>query len=116
MRETWRPAEAERLRKLPIDPVRSSPATLRALVEHFSGPSPSLFAVTEGGKEPHVSKDLARKVRKLTQKRKLDWILKRDEDRITQQAAGTQKRDSQEQHPQDLVRQVAKLGHNCQRT
>lgn len=75
---SWLTQEAVRLRKLKIDPQKSSPERLVALVNHFRR-SGTLFAVTEGSSKPRVSKDLGRKVRKLTGQGKLDWVLARTE-------------------------------------
>ena len=76
----WSKEEIDCLKQLHLDPVQDSPEKLVGLVKHFRGPRPSVFAITEGGKEPHVSKDLARKVRDLTDKGRLDWILHRHPD------------------------------------
>jgi hypothetical protein len=56
------------------------------LVRHFKGPRPSVFAVTESGSEPYVSKGLARKVKKLTLEGKLNWLLEHTEEGIIRSA------------------------------
>ena len=62
-----------------MDPIRNTPGKLRPLVEHFLKPGASVFAVTEGDGPIRVSKALARKVRDLTSKGELRWVL---EDRL----------------------------------
>ena len=75
MRTGWNADEVESLKKLRLDPVRNSPEKLLALVRHFKGPKPGVWAVTEGASEVRVSTYLARKVRDLTSEGKLDWLL-----------------------------------------
>jgi len=80
MAERWTPAQKARLKELRIDSHKSSPSRLRALTEHFSNdPQGSVFAVTDGDKEPHVSKALAKKVRDRAAEMKLEWVLTGEE-------------------------------------
>ena len=72
---TWNSEELSSLKELRLDPISNPRDKLTALVRHFKGLRPTVFAVTEGTAEPHVSKDLARKVRDLTQSGKLDWLV-----------------------------------------
>jgi hypothetical protein len=72
---TWTQEEVRRLKKLRLDPIRSPPDKLRSLVEHFLKPGASVFAVTEGDGPVRVSKNLARKVRDLTSKGALGWVV-----------------------------------------
>jgi hypothetical protein len=65
MEKSWNKREREQLRQLGLDPLRNPPKKLMALVAHFKRPEASVFAITEGAAEPHVSKGLARKVRDL---------------------------------------------------
>jgi len=76
---TWNSEEVKELRRLRLDPLRNTPAKLRPLVEHFLKPGASVFAVTEGDGSVRVSKALARKVRDLTSKGALGWVV---EDRL----------------------------------
>ena len=75
----WNTDEVGRLKQLRLDPVQNSPEKLMGLVRYFAGPHASVFGITEGNELPHVSKDLARKVRDLMRDRKLDWVLERDQ-------------------------------------
>ena len=76
---TWNSVEVKDLRRLRLDPIRNTPGKLRLLVEHFLKPGASVFAVTEGDGPVRVSKALARKVRDLTSKGALKWVV---EDRL----------------------------------
>ena len=76
---TWTREEVRELKKLRLDPIRNTPARLRLLVGHFLKPEASVFAVTEGDGPVRVSKALARKVRDLTLKGALEWVV---EDRL----------------------------------
>ena len=58
-----------------MDPIRNTPAKFRLLVAHFLKPGASVFAVTEGDGPVRVSKALARKVRDLTLKGALGWVV-----------------------------------------
>ena len=71
----WNSEELKLLKKLKLSPIDNSRRKLVALVHHFKGPRPSVFAITEGKVEPHVGKDLARKVRDLTQSGQLEWLV-----------------------------------------
>lgn len=77
MSGTWNSEEAKRLKALRLDPVQNPPEKLTRLVNYFKSPGASIFGVTEGGSDFHVSKGLARKVRDLTGDGRLDWVLKR---------------------------------------
>ena len=79
---TWTQEEVRGLKKLRLDPIRNTPGRLRPLVEHFLKPGASVFAVTEGDGPVRVSKALARKVRDLTSKGELRWVL---EDRLREE-------------------------------
>jgi|TARA_B100000315_G_scaffold36849_1_gene31452 hypothetical protein len=79
---TWTQEEVRGLKKLRLDPIRNTPGKLRPLVEHFLKPGSSVFAVTEGDGPVRVSKALARKVRDLTSKGELGWVL---EDRLREE-------------------------------
>ena len=72
---TWTREEVRELKKLRLDPIRNTPARLRLLVAHFLKPEASVFAVTEGDGPVRVSKALARKVRDLTLKGALGWVV-----------------------------------------
>ena len=72
---TWNSEEVKELRRLRLDPIRNPPDRLRSLVEHFLKPGASVFAVTEGNGPVRVSKVLARKVRDLTLKGDMGWVL-----------------------------------------
>jgi hypothetical protein len=72
---TWTQEEVRELRRLRLDPIRNTPAKLRLLVAHFLKPEASVFAVTEGDGPVRVSKALARKVRDLTLKGALGWVV-----------------------------------------
>ena len=72
---TWTQEEVRELKKLRLDPIRTTPSKLRSLVEHFLKPGASVFAVTEGEGPVRVSKALARKVRDLTLGGALDWVV-----------------------------------------
>ena len=72
---TWTREEVKELRRLRLDPIRNTPAKLRLLVEHFLKPGASVFVVTEGDGPVKVSKALARKVRDLTLKGALGWVV-----------------------------------------
>ena len=76
---TWNSEEVMELRRLRLDPIRKTPDRLRSLVEHFLQPGASVFAVTEGDGPVRVSKALARKVRDLTLKGDMGWVV---EDRL----------------------------------
>lgn len=70
----WTQEEAQQLRELRLDPVQDPPGKLIPLVNHFYSGG-SIFAVT-GGKGPvQVSRDLARKVLRLSQNGELKWLL-----------------------------------------
>ena len=71
----WNTEEVKKLRRLRLDPIRNTPDRLRSLVEHFLKPGVSVFAVTEGDGPVRVSKTLARKVRDLTSKGEMGWVL-----------------------------------------
>ena len=79
---TWTQEEVRGLKKLRLDPIRNTPGKLRPLVEHFLKPGSSVFAVTEGDGPVRVSKALARKVRDLTSKGEVGWVL---EDRLREE-------------------------------
>ena len=72
---TWNSEEVKELRRLRLDSIRNIPEKLRPLVEHFLKPGSSVFAVTEGDGPIRVSKALARKVRDLTSKGEMGWVL-----------------------------------------
>ena len=72
---TWTREEVRELRRLRLDPIRNTPDKLRLLVAHFLKPGASVFAVTEGDGPVRVSKALARKVRDLTLKGALGWVV-----------------------------------------
>lgn len=72
----WTEEEERRLKGLTVSPHRNSPEKLSDLVQHFRK-NGSVFGVTEGDDKPHVSRDLARKIKRLTVKGKLGWVLKR---------------------------------------
>ena len=72
---TWTKEETTELRRLRLDPIRNTPDKLRPLVAHFLKPGASVFAVTEGDGPVRVSKALARKVRDLTLKGALGWVV-----------------------------------------
>ena len=72
---TWNREEVRELRRLRLDPIRNAPTKLRSLVEHFLKPGASVFVVTEGDGPVRVSKALARKVRDLTLKGALGWVV-----------------------------------------
>ena len=76
---TWSQEEVRELKRLRLDPIRNTPAKFRLLVEHFLKPGASVFAVTEGDGPVRVSKTLARKVRDLTSKGEMGWVV---EDRL----------------------------------
>ena len=76
---TWNREEVKELKRLRLDPLRNTPDELRPLVEHFLKPGSSVFAVAEGDGPVRVSKALARKVRDLTSKGALGWVV---EDRL----------------------------------
>jgi hypothetical protein len=65
MAQPWSSEEIIRLKELGLDPIQNSRLKLAVLVQHFKGAQPSVFAVTESGSGLHVSKGLARKVKKL---------------------------------------------------
>jgi len=71
----WNREEVRELRRLRLGPIRNAPAKLRSLVEYFLKPGASVFAVTEGDGPVRVSKALARKVRDLTLKGALGWVV-----------------------------------------
>ncbi len=72
---TWNSEEVKELRRLRLDPIRNTPGKLRPLVEHFLKPGASVFAVTEGDGPVRVSKALVRKVRDLTSKGNMGWVV-----------------------------------------
>lgn len=74
----WSKEEERTLRDLKLSPYRDSPEKLITLIQHFMN-NGTVYAVTEGDGSINVSKDLARKVRGLTQEGKLEWILHRGE-------------------------------------
>ena len=76
---TWTREEVKELRRLRLDPIRNTPTKLRLLVAHFLKPGASVFALTEGDGPVRVSKALARKVRDLTSKGEMGWVV---EDRL----------------------------------
>ena len=76
---TWNSEEVKELRRLRLDPIRNPPDRLRSLVEHFLKPGAPVFAATEGNGPVRVSKALVRKVRDLTSKGEMGWVL---EDRL----------------------------------
>lgn len=73
-RSSWTEEEGQRLRGLRLSPWRSNRNDLVALVRHFKEGGP-LYSVHEAGKPVHASQDFARKVRGLTQRGALDWLL-----------------------------------------
>ena len=73
---TWNSEEVKELRRLRLDPIRNTPDKLWLLVAHFLKPGASVFALTEGDDPVRVSKALARKVRDLTLKGDLGWVVK----------------------------------------
>ena len=79
---TWTREEVKELRRLRLDPIRNTPAKLRLLVAHFLKPGASVFALTEGDGPVRVSKALARKVRDLTSKGEMGWVV---EDRLREE-------------------------------
>ena len=83
----WTDEEIELLRgELHIDPQKSPPKRLCALVRHFVD-GLSLWKITQGGGEPHVSKELGTKVRRLWRAGELDWVLERRFNGSDEQAA-----------------------------
>ena len=76
---TWNSEEVKELRRFRLDPIRNTPDKLRLLVTHFLKPGSSVFAVAEGDGPVRVSKGLARKVRDLTLKGDMGWVV---EDRL----------------------------------
>ena len=88
MQSSWSADQVRRLKTLRLDPVQNSPGKLLPLVRHFKGPKPSIFAVTEGSGEDHVSSGLARKVRDLVSKGELDWLLDRETEGIPDEESG----------------------------
>lgn len=79
MEKLWSSEEKERVKQLGLDPRRNPPMKLMALAAYFERPEASIFGVTEGREETHVSKGLARKVRDLVEQGKLDWLRERDQ-------------------------------------
>lgn len=75
----WSPEEQRRLKKLRIAPVRHDREKLIVLVNHFKE-NGSVFGVTgkgllHDGKAIYASQDFARKLKRLTEQRKLDWLV-----------------------------------------
>ena len=64
--------------ELNLDPIQNQPRKPMALTRHLKTNGASVFAVTEGEKEPQVSRGLARKIRDLTRSGELEWLLERD--------------------------------------
>ena len=58
-----------------LDPIQNTPDKRRSLVAHLLEPGASVFAVNEGDGPVKVSKALARKVRDLTLKGALGWVV-----------------------------------------
>ena len=78
--DVWTPEEQARLKGLRLDPVRTPPQRLVALVRHFQAGG-GVYRVTEAATGPvSVAKALARKVRDLTRQGKLEWVLGREAD------------------------------------
>ncbi len=75
MESGWSADEVVELKELRLEPVKTSRGKLVALVRHFKGPKPSVWAVTDGAKKDSVSRSLATKIRDLTREGKLDWLL-----------------------------------------
>jgi len=74
MTQIWTEEESKKLRALGIDPVRSDREKLLTLRGHFEKGGGE-YAVSVGRKvTPYVSWEFARKIRDLTNDRKLDWI------------------------------------------
>jgi hypothetical protein len=74
MTQDWTKEECKKLHALGIDPMRSDRAKLLALRKYFEGDR-RVYAVTEGKiLDVRVSGDFARKVRDLTENKKLDWL------------------------------------------
>ena len=73
--EFWTKDEKLRLKEMYIDPVTSSPESLKKMVTYFRTPGSSLWAVTEGAGPFHVSKSLGRKIRDYQAEGALDWLM-----------------------------------------
>ena len=79
----WTDEERLRLRKLGIDPYRHTPDDLRALIDYFGSDEPSsLYSVYRKGVPVKASRDFARKVRRLTESRELDWLISTGKDQL----------------------------------
>lgn len=74
--EIWSTDEEKHLKELGLSPSRNSPDRLLKLIHHFMN-NGTIWAVTEGDVPVRVSKELARKVRRLTRSGDLGWILDR---------------------------------------
>ena len=73
--EFWTNEEKLRLKEMHIDPVTSSPESLKKMVTYFRTPGSSLWAVTEGAGPFHVSKSLGRKIRDYQAEGALNWLM-----------------------------------------
>ena len=73
--EFWTKEEKLRLKEMRIDPVTSSPESLKKMVTYFRTPGSSLWAVTKGAGPFHVSKSLGRKIRDYQAEGALGWLM-----------------------------------------
>ena len=70
--KVWTKEHRIRLRKMHLDPVRSSPDRIRGMMKYFRKPDASIWGVVGLFK---VSRPLARKVRDYTLEGSLDWVM-----------------------------------------
>ena len=73
--EYWTGEEKWKLKAMTISPVRTSPKRLKEMIEYFRRPDAPLWAVTEGDRPFHVSKELGRKIRNFVDDGALDWMM-----------------------------------------
>jgi len=76
--KVWTKEHRIRLRKMHLDPVRSSPDRIRGMMKYFRKPDASIWGVVGLFK---VSRPLARKVRDYTLEGSLDWVIGEEPDR-----------------------------------
>ncbi len=69
----WSPSEKGMLKKLTIDHSRRSREELVKFVQHFKDDG-SQYSVVYRDEPVHASSEFARKIQRLTQQSKLDWI------------------------------------------
>ncbi len=103
----WTEQEKQQLRRQTIDPSKSSPEKLTHLVSHFRA-SGTVWGVTEGRREPHVSKELAKKVQRFTAEGELDWVLSRGR----RSSVGIK---SPTEVPRDILRDIDNLADTIHR-